>query len=96
MNNTQSITSTPSIADFLTLCKIKVVSLIMLTAVVGMFLATAELPPMHLVILASIGIAFSAASAAVFNHIIDQKIDIQMARTKKRPLPEGKVSPEMA
>ena len=96
MNNAQSITSTPSVSDFLTLCKVKVVSLIMLTAVVGMFLATPELPPMYLVILASIGIAFSASSAAVFNHIIDQKIDVQMARTKKRPLPEGKVSPALA
>ena len=96
MNNAQSITSTPSVSDFLTLCKVKVVSLIMLTAVVGMFLATPDLPPMYLVILASIGIAFSASSAAVFNHIIDQKIDVQMARTKKRPLPEGKVSPALA
>ena len=96
MNNAQSITSTPSVSDFLTLCKVKVVSLIMLTAVVGMFLATPDLPPMYLVILASIGIAFSASSAAVFNHIIDQKIDVQMARTKKRPLPEGIVSPALA
>lgn len=96
MNNAKPITSTPSVADFLTLCKVKVVSLIMLTAVVGMFLATPDLPPLHLVVLASIGIAFSASSAAVFNHIIDQKIDIQMARTKKRPLPEGKVSPALA
>jgi len=96
MSNTQSLSSTPSVSDFLTLCKVKVVSLIMLTAIVGMFLATPDLPPLYLVILASIGIALSSASAAVFNHIIDQKIDIQMARTKRRPLPEGKVTPELA
>ena len=95
--NTQSLaTLAPTVSDFLTLCKIKVVSLIMLTAVVGMFLATPDLPPLHIVIFASIGIALSASSAAVFNHIIDQKIDNQMARTHKRPLPEGKISSKTA
>ena len=95
--NTQSLaTLAPTVSDFLTLCKIKVVSLIMLTAVVGMFLATPDLPPSHIVIFASIGIALSASSAAVFNHIIDQKIDNQMARTHKRPLPEGKISSKTA
>jgi protoheme IX farnesyltransferase len=86
----------PSISDFLTLCKVKVVSLIMLTAVVGMFLATPDLPPIKLVILASIGIAFAASSAAVFNHVIDQKIDNEMSRTRKRPLPEGKITSKTA
>lgn len=89
-------TKTPTVSDFLTLCKIKVVSLIMLTAVVGMFLATPDLPPWHLVILASIGIALASSSAAVFNHIIDQKIDNEMSRTHNRPLPEGKISSETA
>jgi protoheme IX farnesyltransferase len=82
----------PSVGDFLVLCKVKVVSLIMLTAIVGMFLATPDLPPFHLVILASIGIALASSSAAVFNHVIDQKIDNEMSRTEKRPLPEGKIS----
>jgi len=86
----------PSVSDLLTLCKVKVVSLIMLTAVVGMFLATPEIPPIRLVILASIGIAFAASSAAVFNHIIDQKIDNEMFRTRKRPLPEGKITTKTA
>lgn len=95
-SSTEIATSSPSIGDYLTLCKIKVVSLIMLTAVVGMFLATPGLPPMHLVILGSIGIAFASSSAAVFNHIIDQKIDHEMSRTENRPLPEGKISTKTA
>jgi protoheme IX farnesyltransferase len=82
----------PTVSDFLTLCKIKVVSLIMLTAVVGMFLATAGLPPLHLVVLASLGIALASSSAAVFNHVIDQKIDHEMGRTQRRPLPKGTIS----
>jgi len=95
-SSTEIATSSPSIGDYLTLCKIKVVSLIMLTAVVGMFLATPGLPPIHLVILGSIGIAFASSSAAVFNHIIDQKIDHEMSRTENRPLPEGKISTKTA
>ncbi len=93
---TTSETSTSTVADFLTLCKVKVVALIMLTAVVGMFLAVPGLPPIHLVILASIGIALASSSAAVFNHVIDQKIDNEMARTHKRPLPDGKISSKTA
>ena len=96
MATTESMTNTPTINDFLVLCKIKVVALIMLTAVVGMFLATPGLPPLHLVILGSIGIAFASCSAAVFNHIIDQKIDNEMHRTSNRPLPEGKISSKTA
>ncbi len=96
MATTESITNTATIGDFLVLCKIKVVALIMLTAVVGMFLSTPDLPPLNLVILGSIGIAFASCSAAVFNHIVDQKIDNEMHRTSKRPLPEGKISSKTA
>jgi len=96
MPNSTSLSCDPTISDFLTLCKIKVVALIMLTAVVGMFLAVPGLPPIHLVIMASIGIAFASSSAAVFNHIIDQKIDNEMSRTESRPLPEGKISTQTA
>lgn len=85
-----------TIPNYLELCKIKVVALIMLTAVVGMFLATPNLPPWDLVILGSIGIALASASAAVFNHVIDQQIDQKMARTENRPLVKGEVSTKSA
>jgi protoheme IX farnesyltransferase len=82
----------PSLNDLLGLCKLKVVALILLTAVVGMLLAVPYLPSLTLVIIASAGIGLSAASAAVFNHIVDEKIDLQMSRTDQRPLPQGKVT----
>ena len=69
------MTSSPSIKDLLALCKLKVVSLILLTAVVGMLLAVPYVPNLLLIVIASIGISLSAMSAAVFNHIIDEKID---------------------
>jgi protoheme IX farnesyltransferase len=88
----------PAISDLLALCKLKVVALILLTAVVGMFLAVPApyLPNGFLVLSASIGISMAAASAAVFNHVVDEQIDAQMSRTNKRPLPQGKVSRNQA
>ncbi|SFV79419.1 Heme O synthase, protoheme IX farnesyltransferase COX10-CtaB [hydrothermal vent metagenome] len=88
----------PSLSDLIGLCKIKVVALILLTAVVGMFLAVPApyLPDALLVISASVGISMAAASAAVFNHVVDEQIDIQMSRTNQRPLPQGKVTRNQA
>ncbi len=88
----------PSLSALLGLCKLKVVALILLTAVVGMFLAVPApyLPDAMLVMSASVGISMASASAAVFNHIVDEQIDIQMARTDKRPLPQGRVSRNQA
>jgi protoheme IX farnesyltransferase len=78
--------------EYYRLCKPKVVALIVFTAVVGMFLATPGMVPIDILIFASLGIGLSAASGAAFNHIIDQRIDALMARTRSRPLPKGKLS----
>lgn len=78
--------------DYLTLCKPKVVSLIVFTAIVGMFLATPNMVPWDVLIYGTIGIGLAASSAATINHVIDYRIDSVMARTMRRPLPEGKIS----
>ena len=74
------------------LTKPKVILLLLLTAIVGMCLATPSAPPLDLVLIASFGIGLMASAGAVFNHCIDHKIDCKMARTKRRPIPQGKVS----
>lgn len=78
--------------DYYRLTKPKVVALLVLTAWVGMALAAPGVPNLWLVIMASFGIGLLSASAAAFNHILDQKIDAQMARTYMRPLPKGKLT----
>ena len=78
--------------DYLALCKPKVVSLIVFTAIVGMFLATPNMVPWDVLLYGTLGIGLAASSAAAINHVIDHRIDSIMARTKQRPLPEGKVS----
>ncbi|MDR9828852.1 heme o synthase [Vibrio sp. FNV 38] len=75
-----------------TLTKPKVVLLMLLTAVVGMCLAVDGALPLQQTVLGLIGIGLMAGSAAAFNHLIDRRIDGIMARTHKRPLPQGDVS----
>jgi len=75
--------------DYLALTKPRVVSLIVFTAVVGMFLAVPGLPPLASLVWGTLGIALAAASAAAINHVLDARIDAEMARTRHRPLPQG-------
>jgi heme o synthase len=76
---------------YLELCKPKVVLLIVFTAVVGMFLAVPGWPPFNALLAGTAGIALAAASAAAINHLLDQRIDAVMARTRNRPLPRGQL-----
>ena len=88
-----SNTATALWRDFLQMTKPRVVLLMLLCALVGMFLATPTAPPLTLAIWALTGIALVAASAAAVNHIADAEIDARMARTRHRPIAQGRVSP---
>ena len=77
---------------YLELTKPKVVALITFTAVVGTLLASPGLPPLDALVWGNLGIALAAASAAAINHVLDRRIDAQMARTRARPLPTGALS----
>ena len=82
--------------DYLTLCKPKIVALIVFTAAVGMFLAVPGMVPLNALIWGNLGIGLAASSAAVINHVVDQRIDAIMLRTRQRPLPRGNISMEGA
>ena len=87
----------PAQADaYLELTKPRVVLLIVFTAVVGMFLATPGFVPVNVLVFATLGISLAAGSAAAFNHILDQRTDSIMARTRARPLPTGQLTPRQA
>ncbi len=77
---------------FWQLTKPRVVAMLVLTAWVGMMLASEGLPHLALMAVASLGIAMVSGAAAAFNHVLDQKIDARMARTRLRPLPTGRLS----
>jgi protoheme IX farnesyltransferase len=78
--------------DYLDICKPRVVLLMLLCAVVGMFLATPGMVPVDVLIFATLGIALVAGSAAAVNHIADATVDARMARTQNRPVATGRIS----
>ena len=77
--------------DYLEMCKPRVVLLMLLCALVGMFLATPGMVPLDTIVLGLVGIGLVAGSAAVVNHIADAHIDARMARTQNRPVATGRV-----
>jgi protoheme IX farnesyltransferase len=84
------------LSDYLGLCKLRVVSLIVFTAIVGMFLAVPGMVPLDILFFATAGIGLSAASAAAINHVLDARIDAVMRRTRRRPLPKGHLTEAQA
>lgn len=82
--------------DYYQLTKPKVVALLVLTAWVGMMLAQPGLPKFGLMVAATLGIGLLSAAAAAMNHIVDQRIDAQMARTYNRPVARGRLTTQQA
>ncbi|WP_158973144.1 heme o synthase [Paraglaciecola sp. L3A3] len=82
--------------DYYEMTKPKVVLLLLLTALVGMCLASDEWISWRVLIAGLTGIGFLSSAAAVINHVVDRRIDSQMARTFNRPVPKGKITPKKA
>ena len=82
--------------DYLELTKPKVVALMILTSVIGMYLATPGWVPLDILFFGNLGIALCAGAAAVINHVVDRQIDTVMARTHNRPVATGRVEPFQA
>ncbi len=84
--------------SYLGLCKLKVVALIVFTAMVGMFMATSPpgMVPWDVLLFGNLGIGMAASAAAAINHVLDAREDAKMARTSDRPLPQGEISRRQA
>ena len=82
--------------DYYELTKPRVVMLIVFTAIVGMFLSVPDWPGSSALLFGTLGIGLASSAAAVFNHVLDARIDIQMMRTRGRPLPQGKLTEKKA
>jgi protoheme IX farnesyltransferase len=78
--------------DYLELTKPIVVALMILTSVIGMFLSVPGMVPWEILVFGNLGIALCAGSAAAVNHLVDQRIDLVMARTKNRPIAQGRLA----
>jgi heme o synthase len=75
------------------LCKPRVNSLIVFTAMIGMFLATPGFPPLLRLLVATLGIALVSFAAAALNCLVERTIDARMARTSWRATARGDISP---
>jgi len=84
------------IGDYFELCKPRVVALMLLTAIVGMQLASPGFVSLRILCWATTGIALCAGSAATINHLLDYRIDLLMARTERRPLPSARITAQQA
>jgi len=93
---TESAAGAPGWRDYLELCKPNVVLVMIVTAVIGMFMAVPGMVPLDILVLGNLGIALCAAAAAAINHLVDRHIDRKMARTRNRPLPSGRLAPQRA
>jgi protoheme IX farnesyltransferase len=81
------------LADFFDLCKPRVNTLIVFTAMIGMFLATPGFPPLARFLVASLGIALVAGAAAAINCLVERTVDARMARTRARATARGTAPP---
>ena len=87
---------TPLWQDYLELTKPRVVALMIITALIGMCMAVPGWVPWQPLVLGNLGIALCAGAAAAINHIVDERIDQQMARTQARPVATGRITQRAA
>lgn len=92
------MTQTANWKDYLNLCKPRVVALMLITSYAGMLLAVPHLSDLGVssLLYGGLGIALAAAAGGTANQLIDRRIDAIMARTRKRPLPQHKISSTQA
>ena len=88
--------SRPRWREYLSLTKPKVSLLIVFTAIVGMVLASPGMVPLPALVFGTLGIAMASGCAAALNHVLDRRIDRQMARTRRRPLATGSLRTSQA
>lgn len=82
--------------DYLQLTKPRIVLLLVITGFAGMWVAAGGPPPLLRTLVTLVGLAMSCGAANAINMWFDQDIDAVMARTQKRPVPSGRLTPEQA
>lgn len=88
-----TLTITPNrLAQYWALTKPRVTQLTVFCAVIGMFLATPELPDWKLVVTATLGIWLLTGAAFAINCLVEREIDSRMARTARRPMARGEIT----
>jgi len=84
------------VLDYVSLAKPRIIPLLLITALGGMMMAERGWPSTGLVVLTLLGGALAAAGAGAINCWIDRDLDGAMLRTRRRPLPDGRIAPSHA
>ncbi|MDA1189792.1 MAG: heme o synthase [Chloroflexi bacterium] len=92
----QATTSPGIIRDYIDLTKPRIISLLLVTAVGGMFLAQKGVPDPLTALLVIVGGYLAAGGAHALNHYLERDLDQAMRRTRRRPVATGRVSPQQA
>lgn len=79
--------------DFLALTKPRIISLLLITALGGMYLAAEGTPNITTILTVFLGGSLAAGGANALNHYLDRDIDERMGRTALRPLPSNRITP---
>ena len=82
--------------DYVSLTKPKIISLLLITAAGGMFLAQQGVPPLDQLLWVWLGGALASGGANAINHHLDRDIDREMRRTRRRPVAGRRVAPRYA
>jgi heme o synthase len=82
--------------DYVTLTKPRIMTLLLLTGVAGMFVGARGLPPLDTLGVMVVGLALACGGASALNHVLDRDVDRLMRRTGHRPVAEKRVSPARA
>src|SRR5580704_9219729 len=84
-----------SVRDYIELLKPRVMSLVVFSGLVGLMVAPGHIHPL-LGFVTILCIALSAGGSAAVNMWYDRDIDAIMTRTRTRPLPQGRITPDAA
>src|SRR3989442_3348257 len=86
----------PSLAEYVGLLKLRIAALLLLVAASGYLVTSGpDVRPVPFLLLMGAGLLASAGASAM-NHYADRDLDPAMARTRSRPIPQGRVPPSHA
>ncbi|HEX6174229.1 MAG TPA: heme o synthase, partial [Candidatus Binatia bacterium] len=80
------------VADFCELAKPRVVLMVLITAFVGFYVGSADVPDYSQLMKMLVGTALAAGGTLALNQLIERRSDALMTRTRHRPIPDGRVT----
>jgi protoheme IX farnesyltransferase len=83
-------------ADYVELAKPRIVMMVLVTAFVGFYLGSENIPDYLALFQALLGIALAAGGTLALNQLVERDTDAKMERTRHRPLPDGRLQPRDA